>query len=96
MKTEDTPDKRQPVQGVHVDQTPASAAARVHRHLPAEDVDGLLAKRFQIINLWRPIRHAAYDFPLALCDYSTVDPHKDLVPVALKFVQSVSRHYARS
>ncbi|KZV75233.1 hypothetical protein PENSPDRAFT_748617 [Peniophora sp. CONT] len=85
VKTEDTPDKRQPVQGVHVDQTPASAAARVHRHLPAEDVDGLLAKRFQIINLWRPIHHAAYDFPLALCDYSTVDAHKDLVPTALKY-----------
>lgn len=84
-KVEDSPNKRKPVQGVHVDQTPAAAAARVHRHLPAEEVDGLLAKRFQIINLWRPIHHAAYDFPLALCDYSTVDAHKDLVPVILRY-----------
>ncbi|KAA1477860.1 hypothetical protein DENSPDRAFT_885433 [Dentipellis sp. KUC8613] len=82
---EDTPEKRQPVQGVHVDQTTASAVARVHRHLPAEDAPALLQKRFQIINLWRPIHHPAYDFPLALCDYSTVDPARDLVPMTLKY-----------
>jgi hypothetical protein len=54
---------------VHVDQTPASAEARVNRHLPPSDVPDLLAKRYQIINLWRPIHHAAVDHPLAMCDY---------------------------
>jgi len=82
---EDTPDKRQPVAGVHVDQTPESAAARVRRHLPAADVDALLAKRYQIINLWRPIGRRADDWPLALCDFSSVDPAKDLVPMTLKY-----------
>lgn len=52
--------------------------------MPAEDVDVLLSKRFQILNLWRPIHNAAYDFPLGLCDYSTVDTH-DLVETALKW-----------
>ncbi|KAH8981981.1 hypothetical protein EDB92DRAFT_1952743 [Lactarius akahatsu] len=47
----DTPQARQPVPGVHVDQTTASAIARVQRHLPPEDVEGLLQRRFQIINL---------------------------------------------
>ncbi|THH28142.1 hypothetical protein EUX98_g6040 [Antrodiella citrinella] len=79
------PTKRQPVPLVHVDQTPESAIARVHRHLPAEDVPKLLSKRFQIINLWRPIGHPAYDWPLGLCDYSSIDYKKDLIPSTLKY-----------
>ncbi|KAF9030332.1 hypothetical protein BDZ89DRAFT_1064753 [Hymenopellis radicata] len=82
---EDTPDKRQPVVNAHVDQTPASAVARVHRHLPAADVPALLARRFQIINLWRPIAHPALDWPLALCDHRSVDVQKDMQPVALVY-----------
>ncbi|KAH8983836.1 hypothetical protein EDB86DRAFT_3106205 [Lactarius hatsudake] len=65
--------------------TTASAIARVQRHLPAEDVEGLLQRRFQIINLWRPIHHAAYDWPLALCDFNSVDRSRDLVPHTLKY-----------
>jgi hypothetical protein len=45
---DDSPDKRQPVKLVHVDQTAASAAARVHRHLPASDAPDLLKRRFQV------------------------------------------------
>lgn len=82
---DDSPQKRQPVPQVHVDQTAASATARVHRHLPAEDVPELLKHRFQIINLWRPIHHAAWDWPLALCDYRSIDVAKDLIPTTLKY-----------
>ncbi|KAI0940431.1 hypothetical protein AcW1_003629 [Taiwanofungus camphoratus] len=82
---DDTPQKRQPVPMVHVDQTTASAIARVHRHLPPSDAPALLRRRFQIINLWRPISHAAYDWPLALCDFRTVDPKNDLVPTTLRY-----------
>ncbi|KAJ7695473.1 hypothetical protein B0H17DRAFT_1008577 [Mycena rosella] len=81
----DSPDKRQPVAQTHIDQTNASSVARVHRHLPAEDVPELLKHRFQIINLWRPISHPAVDWPLALCDFRTVDPANDILPVALVF-----------
>lgn len=45
----------------------------------------LLKHRFQIINLWRPISHPALDYPLALCDYRSIDSDKDLVPTTLKF-----------
>jgi hypothetical protein len=76
---EDTPDKRQPVSLVHVDQTPESATARVHRHLPASDVPALLSKRFQILNLWRPIGNPAFDWPLTLCDFKSVEMKRDLV-----------------
>ena len=70
---------------VHIDQTPAAAADRVRVHMPAEDVPKLLAKRYQIINLWRPISHPALDWPLTLCDFRSVDEEKDLTPVTLKY-----------
>ncbi|KAG2033561.1 hypothetical protein BDR03DRAFT_984948 [Suillus americanus] len=79
----DNPGRRQPVSAAHVDQTPAAATARVHRHLPPTEAPSFLRRRFQIINLWRPISHAAVDWPLALCDFRSVDFEKDLVPVAL-------------
>ncbi|KAH9831870.1 uncharacterized protein C8Q71DRAFT_288298 [Rhodofomes roseus] len=80
---DDSPQKRQPVPLAHVDQTTASAIARVHRHLPPAEAPALLQRRFQIINLWRPISHPAYDWPLALCDYRSVDPKTDLVATDL-------------
>ncbi|KAJ3503253.1 hypothetical protein NLJ89_g8513 [Agrocybe chaxingu] len=50
---------------------------------PAADVPQALKNRFQLINLWRPIGKPAFDWPLALCDYRSVDPVKDLTPIAL-------------
>ncbi|KAG2363237.1 hypothetical protein BDR07DRAFT_950973 [Suillus spraguei] len=80
---DDNPQNRQPATRVHVDQTPGAAIARVHRHLPPTEAPALLRRRFQIINLWRPISHPAEDWPLALCDFRSVDFEKELVPVAL-------------
>jgi len=82
---DNSPDKRQPVPATHVDQTNKSSVDRVHRHLPAEDVPELLKHRFQIINLWRPISHPADDWPLSLCDFRSVDPENDVMPVKLIF-----------
>ena len=75
---------RQPVQQVHVDQTPGAAVARVRRHLPADEADELLKKRFSLINVWRPIENPASDFPLAVVDWrSTSDD--DFVKVDLLY-----------
>jgi hypothetical protein len=68
---------RQPVPRIHVDHTVASGPQRVRDFLP-DEADGLLRGRVQIINLWRPIRGPVQDFPLAICDASTV-PFGDLV-----------------
>jgi len=84
-EVDDSPQKRQPVPLAHVDQTSAAAIARVHRHLPADEVPELLKKRFQIINLWRPINHPALDHPLTLCDYRSIDPTNDLVATTLRY-----------
>ncbi|KAK1235031.1 hypothetical protein PQX77_001756, partial [Marasmius sp. AFHP31] len=79
------PTSRQPVSQAHVDQTTQSARNRVTRHLPADEAQRILSSggRFQIINLWRPISNPAYDWPLTLCDYQSIDAKRDLVPVAL-------------
>ena len=75
----DTPQTRRPVQRVHVDQTPASAHVRVDRHVqPPQPY-----KRFQLINVWRPIANPVFDFPLAVCDFRTVNVDQDMVPTAL-------------
>ncbi|KAF5340246.1 hypothetical protein D9611_007794 [Ephemerocybe angulata] len=83
-----------PVAHVHGDQTPKAAAARVHRHLPASEAPGLLERRFQIINMWRPIKHAALEWPLALCDYRSLDVEKDLFPLALIYPKRSGETYA--
>ncbi|KAI0338206.1 hypothetical protein BDW22DRAFT_1382462 [Trametopsis cervina] len=86
---DDSPTKRQPVSLVHVDQTAASATARVHRHLPASDVPSLLSHRFQLLNLWRPLGHEAYDWPLAVCDFRSLDVHRDLLPTTLIYPEGM-------
>lgn len=81
----ETAQNRQPAAIVHADQTPAAARARVIKHLPASDAPALLKKRYQIINIWRPFGHPAYDWPLALCDYNSINPARDLVPTELRY-----------
>ncbi|KAL0565669.1 hypothetical protein V5O48_016348 [Marasmius crinis-equi] len=87
------PKKRAPVPRVHVDQTTEAATNRVRRHLPTEEAEERLKHRFQIINLWRPISHAAIDWPLALCDFRSVNVKKDLVPVDLVYPDRVGETF---
>ncbi|KAF3765205.1 hypothetical protein M406DRAFT_340658 [Cryphonectria parasitica EP155] len=84
IRRHDSTSPRQPVQQVHVDQTPKAAEARVRRHVPADEADELLRGRYQLINVWRPIGHAASDFPLAVIDWRTTAP-EDLVKVDLLY-----------
>jgi hypothetical protein len=83
---------RQPATRVHVDHTAASAPQRVRDLLP-DEADDLLRGRFQVINLWRPIRHPVYDAPLAVCDATTVRP-QDLVPSDLVYPNRVGETYS--
>lgn len=79
---------RQPVQQVHVDQTPGAAAARVRRHVSLpEEAESLMKNRYQLINVWRPISHPATDFPLAVIDWRTTatEDKSDLVKVDLLY-----------
>ncbi|CAN9458108.1 unnamed protein product [Alternaria alternata] len=62
---------RNPVQRVHIDQTPSSAAERVKLHLP-DEAEQLLQGRYRIINVWRPLNGPVMGSPLAVADSQTV------------------------
>lgn len=77
---------RQPVTRAHVDQTPASAAARVSLHIPDPDeARTLLAGRYRIINVWRPLNAGPVNSaPLAFASAASVDG-ADLVPIEHRY-----------
>ncbi|PWY70835.1 7alpha-cephem-methoxylase P8 chain related protein [Aspergillus sclerotioniger CBS 115572] len=58
----------------------AASTARVKHHLP-DLAPSLLKSRYQIINVWRPIKTITRD-PLAVADAHTV-PDSDLIPTKL-------------
>lgn len=66
---------------VHIDQNPRSALARAEHHGTA----GREFRRFQIINVWRPLLGPVRNFPLAMCDFRTLDPAADLVVTRLVY-----------
>jgi hypothetical protein len=68
------------VNRVHIDQSYDAAKSRVPHHLP-EEAEKLLTTRYQIINVWRPIKTILKD-PLAVADANSV-PDSDLVVVDL-------------
>ncbi|KAJ5668981.1 hypothetical protein N7462_010051 [Penicillium macrosclerotiorum] len=82
---------RGPVQRVHVDQSYEAAKNRVTHHLP-DEAHELLKGRYQIINVWRPIRKILKD-PLAVADGNTV-PDSDLIPVKLIYPDREGETYA--
>ena len=79
-----TAERRAPVIRSHVDQTPKSARTRVFRHMGA-DAEQLVNKRFQLINVWRPISHPVYNYPLAFADFRSIKPEEELVATALVY-----------
>jgi hypothetical protein len=74
---------RQPVTAVHNDYTVKSGPQRV-RDLMGEEAEELLEHRFEIVNVWRPIRGPLRDAPLAVCDATTV-AFTDFVPSDLVY-----------
>ncbi|KFY26651.1 hypothetical protein V493_03958 [Pseudogymnoascus sp. VKM F-4281 (FW-2241)] len=81
---------RGPGKRVHIDQSYRASENRVRYHLP-DEADKLLRKRFQIINVWRPIKTILRD-PLALADAHSV-PDSDLIPVSLIYPDRAGETY---
>ncbi|QSZ31932.1 hypothetical protein DSL72_001501 [Monilinia vaccinii-corymbosi] len=83
--------RRGPVQRVHIDQSYSASPHRVTHHLP-DEAEKLLKGRFQIINVWRPIKTILKD-PLGVADANSVDD-KDLVPIKLIYPDREGETYA--
>jgi hypothetical protein len=62
---------REPSTLVHNDYTANSGLKCLHENLP-DEAEALSKKRFQIINLWRPLVDPVESFPLAFCDSSSI------------------------
>jgi hypothetical protein len=77
---------RQPVNRVHVDQTPAAALARVNLHItdPAE-AEALAQGRYRIVNVWRPLSaEPVQSSPLAFASAASVE-ESDLVAIQHRY-----------
>jgi hypothetical protein len=56
----------------------------VYKHLGAE-AEKHLADRARLVNVWKPLHSPDLDNPLAVADYRSIDPQKDLVPSELRY-----------
>lgn len=64
-------DFAQPTTIAHVDATSASTVEEMTRQF-GHDAEEFMARRYQWINVWKPLRGPVNDWPLCLCDASTV------------------------
>ncbi|KAI0436326.1 hypothetical protein F4803DRAFT_572617 [Xylaria telfairii] len=66
----------QPTTVVHMDTSPEGTRDEIRRQY-GKDADELLKKKFQWINFWKPLRGPLNDWPLVLCDPSSLQPTND-------------------
>jgi hypothetical protein len=83
---------RETVRRVHNDYTEWSGPQRVRDLLP-EEADGLLRRRFAIIQVWRPINHPAETAPLAICDARSIST-EDFVIAERRYPNRIGQTYA--
>jgi len=62
-----------PIPEVHTDYT-LDYIKQLVKQLVGDNANQVLSRRFQMLNLWKPLCGPLRDWPLALCDYRSVDP----------------------
>ena len=94
LQARDARGVREPVRRVHNDFTAKSGPARARAELAArgEDAEALLAGRYALVNLWRPIRGPVKDAPLALADARSIAP-QDFITQDLVYRDRVGETY---
>jgi hypothetical protein len=83
---------REPVKGAHNDYTVYSGPQRLRDLLP-DEAEALLAHRFAIINVWRPIGGPVQESPLAVCDAQSLR-QDDFVASDLLYPHRTGETYA--
>lgn len=66
-------DFAQPTSLAHVDATLDSTKQEMLNQF-GDRAEGLMARRFQWVNVWKPLRGPLNDWPLCFCDASSIDP----------------------
>ena len=82
---------REPVLSAHNDYTEWSGPQRV-RELMGEEAEGLLARRFAIVQVWRPIASPLESNPLAMADAASVAP-EDLLVAERRYPHRIGQTY---
>jgi hypothetical protein len=82
---------REPVLSAHNDYTEWSGPQRV-RELMGDEAEGLLARRFAIVQVWRAIADPIRSNPLALVDARSVAP-EDLLVAERRYPHRVGQTY---
>ena len=82
---------REPVLSAHNDYTEWSGPQRL-RELMAEQAEALLARRFAIVQVWRPIASPLESNPLAMADAASVGP-EDLLVAERRYPHRVGQTY---
>ena len=73
---------RNPVYYPHVDIDTDGVRKKMALVLGAEEAKKAMQKRFQVMNIWRPVGpNPITDKPLTLCDYRSIDVEKDVHPM---------------
>ena len=85
---------REPVKSVHNDYTEDSGPQRVRDLLP-EEADELLAHRFAVINVWKPIHVPVFQAPLAVCDAQSIAA-EDMIETDLRYPDRTGEIYSFS
>lgn len=62
----------QPTSIAHIDTTPEWSSTMAERLNPPHDPP-IVKHRYQCLNIWKPLKGPLRDWPLAVCDISTVD-----------------------
>jgi hypothetical protein len=62
-----------PVRFPHNDYTERSGPQRVRDLFAPHEAQALLARRFAVVNVWKPIRGPVEEAPLAVCDARTIE-----------------------
>ncbi len=96
LRTSDEADRaarklREPVHTVHNDYTEWSGPQRVRDLLP-DEAEGLIARRFAIIQVWRAIAAPIERDPLAIADARSLAPG-DFIPAERRFPDRVGEIY---
>ena len=81
-----------PVRSVHNDYTEWSGPQRVRDLLPQEEAEALLKHRFEVIQVWRPVRNPVASAPLAIADSQSIAA-KDLVGTERRYPDRVGEIY---
>jgi hypothetical protein len=82
-----------PVRYAHNDYTEASGPQRVRDLFAPAEAARLLAHRFAVINVWKPIRGTVEESPLAVCDARTI-AREDLVQTDLRYTDRLGEIYS--